>query len=72
MVPVFTFAYESHGEFNENTHALYTKRAMTSAKEVAIKNSTLNDHDIFWCQFWCHPWCQKEKGQRLNTSDLRF
>lgn len=26
----------------------------------------------FWCQFWCHSWCQKEKGQRLNTSDLCF
>lgn len=32
MVPVFTFAYESHGEFNENTHALYTKQAMASVK----------------------------------------
>ena len=47
MVPVSTFAHESHGEFNENTHALYTERAMTSAKEVAIKKYTLNDHDLF-------------------------
>ena len=32
MVPVSTFARGSHGEFNENTHAFYTKHAMASAK----------------------------------------
>ena len=32
------------------------------------KNDALYDYD----SFWNHPWCQKEKGQRLNTSDLRF
>lgn len=46
MVPVFTFAHESHGEFNENTHAFYTKHAMTSAKKVVIKNYALDDHDL--------------------------
>ena len=34
MVPVSTFARGSHGEFNENTHAFYTKHAMASAKRV--------------------------------------
>lgn len=47
MVPVFTFAYESHGEFNENTHAFYAKCAMTSAKKGAIKNDALDDYDLF-------------------------
>ena len=46
MVPVSTFAHESHGEFNENTHAFYTKRAMTSAKKVVIKNYALDDYDL--------------------------
>lgn len=34
------------------------------------KNLALDDCDLIWCQFWCHPLCQKEKGQKLNTSDL--
>lgn len=37
MVPVSTFALGSQGEFNENTHALYTKRAMASAKRYDKK-----------------------------------
>ena len=41
MVPVFTFAHESHGEFNENTHAFYTKHAMTSAKKGCDKKLCL-------------------------------
>lgn len=36
------------------------------------KNADFSIQIIFWCQIWCHPWCQKEKGQRLNTSDQRF
>lgn len=32
------------------------------------KNDALYDYD----SFWNHPWCQKEKSQRLNTSDLYF
>lgn len=28
MVPVSTFALESDGEFNENTHAFYIKHAI--------------------------------------------
>ena len=46
MVPVSTFAHESHGEFNENTHAFYAKHAMTSAKKVVIKNYALDDYDL--------------------------
>lgn len=71
MVPVSTFALETDGEFNENTHAFYTKHVIASAKR-AQKNDALDDYDSILCQFWCHPWCQKEKGQRLNTSDLSF
>jgi hypothetical protein len=72
VVPVSTFARGSHGEFNENTHALYAKHEMASAKGCG-KEMTLYTTAIYcWCQFWCHPWCQKEKGQGLNTSDLRF
>ena len=37
VVPVSTFAGGSHGEFNENTHAFYTKHAMASAKRVRKK-----------------------------------
>lgn len=44
MVPVSTFAHESHGEFNENTHAFYAKHAMASEKG-AINNDTLYDCD---------------------------
>lgn len=33
-------------------------------------NKNLALDDCVW--FWCQIWCQKEKGQRLNTSDLRF
>ena len=47
MVPVSTFAHESHGEFNENTHAFYTKHAMTSVKKVVINNYALDDYDLF-------------------------
>ena len=46
MVPVSTFAHESHGEFNENTHVFYAKHAMTSAKKVVLKNYALDDYDL--------------------------
>lgn len=72
MVPVSTFALESDGEFNENTHAFYIKHAIASAKRARYKMTPYTTTIRFWCQFWCHPWCQKEKGQRLNTSDLYF
>lgn len=72
MVLVSTFARGSHGEFNENTQAFYTKHAMASAKRARKKMTPYTTTIRFWCQFWYHPWGQKEKGQRLNTSDLRF
>ena len=37
VVPVSTIARGSHGEFNENTHAFYAKRAMTSVKRCDKK-----------------------------------
>ena len=46
MVPVSTFALESDGEFNEKTHAFYTKHAIASAKRVR-KNDALDDYDLF-------------------------
>ena len=45
MVPVSTFALGSQGEFNENTHAFYAKRAMASVKRVR-KNDALDDYDL--------------------------
>ena len=45
MVPVSTFARGSHGEFNENTHAFYTKHAMASVKKLR-KNDALDDYDL--------------------------
>ena len=45
MVPVFTIAYESHGEFNGNTQVLYAKRSMTSVKKLR-KNDALDDYDL--------------------------
>lgn len=44
MVPVFTIALESHGEFNENTDVFYTKHAMAS-KKGAIKKGALYDFE---------------------------
>ncbi len=71
MVPVFTFAHESHGEFNENTHVFYAKRSMTSAKKLR-KNDALDDYDLILMSVLVSPLVSKEKGQRLNTSDLYF
>lgn len=72
MVPVFTIAYESHGEFNENTHALYTKQAMASVKRVRKKRRLRRLRFDFDVSFGVTLGVKKEKGQRLNTSDLRF
>ena len=35
--PYLHIVLGSQGEFNENTHAFYTKRAMASAKRMRIK-----------------------------------
>lgn len=71
MVLVSTFARGSHGEFNENTHAFYTKHAMASAKR-ARKNDALYDYDSILVSVLVSLLVSKEKGQRLNTSDLCF
>ena len=68
MVPVSTFARGSHGEFNENTHAFYTKHAMASAKRVRKKMTTYTTT----IRFGITLGVKKEKGQRFNTSDLCF
>lgn len=61
MVPVSTFAHESHGEFNENTHTFFAKRAMTSAKKVVIKNYALDDYDLFFVSTLVSPLVSKRK-----------
>ena len=63
MVPVFTFAHESHGEFNENTHMLYAKRSMTSAKKLR-KNDALDDYDSILGSVLVSPWVSKRKKAR--------
>lgn len=68
MVPVSTFARGSHGEFNENTHAFYTKHAMASAKRVRKKMTPYTTT----IRFGITLGVKKEKGQRFNTSDLYF
>lgn len=68
MVPVSTFARGSHGEFNENTHAFYTKHAMASAKRVRKKMTPYTTT----IRFGITLGVKKEKGQRFNTSDLCF
>lgn len=68
MVPVSTFARGSHGEFNENTHAFYTKHAMASAKRVRKKMTPYTTT----IRFGVTLGVKKEKGQRFNTSDLCF
>ena len=60
MVPVSTFALESDGEFNENTHAFYTKHAITSAKR-ARKNDALDDYDLFLASVLVSPLVSKRK-----------
>ena len=72
MVPVFTFAHESHGEFNENTHAFYAKHAMASAKGCGKEMTLYTTTIYFWCQFWCHPCCQKEKARSLTPLTCAF
>lgn len=66
MVPVSTFARGSYGEFNENTHAFYTKHAMASAKRVRKKMTPYTTT----IRFGVTLGVKKEKGQRFNTSDL--
>ena len=61
MVPVSTFARGSHGKFNENTRAFYTKCAMTSAKKVAIKNYALDDFDSILVSVLVSPLVLKRK-----------
>lgn len=68
MVPVSTFARGSHGGFNENTHAFYTKHAMASAKRVRKKMTPYTTT----IRFGITLGVKKEKGQRFNTSDLCF
>lgn len=68
MVPVSTFARGSHGGFNENTHAFYTKYAMASAKRVRKKMTPYTTT----IRFGITLGVKKEKGQRFNTSDLCF
>lgn len=68
MVPVSTFARGLHGEFNENTHAFYTKHAMASAKRVRKKMTPYTTT----IRFGITLGVKKEKGQRFNTSDLCF
>mgnify|MGYP007076801944 FL=1 len=68
MVPVSTFARGSHGGFNENTHAFYTKHAMASAKRVRKKMTPYTTA----IRFGITLGVKKEKGQRFNTSDLCF
>lgn len=68
MVPVSTFARGSHGEFNENTHAFYTKHVMALAKRVRKKMTPYTTT----IRFGVTLGVKKEKGQRFNTSDLCF
>lgn len=60
MVPVFTFAHESHGEFNENTHMFYAKRSMTSVKKLR-KNDALDDYDSILVSVLVSPLVSKRK-----------
>ena len=60
MVPVSTFARGSHGEFNECTHALYTKHAMASVNR-ARKNDALDDYDLFLVSVLVSPLVSKRK-----------
>lgn len=63
MVPVFTFAHESHGEFNENTHMFYAKCSMTSAKKLR-KNDALDDYDSILVSVLVSPLVSKRKKAR--------
>lgn len=72
MVPVSTFARGSHGEFNENTHVFYKQTCNGVSKKGEIKNDALYDYDSILVSVLVSALVSKEKGQRLNTSDLRF
>ena len=58
MVPVYTIAYESHGEFNENTQVFYAKRSMTSVKKLR-KNDALDDYDLILVSVLVSPLVSK-------------
>lgn len=64
MVPVSTFALESDGEFNENTHAFYTKHAIASAKGRE-KNDALDDYDLFLVPVLVSPLVSKRKRSEV-------
>lgn len=58
MVPISTFVLGSHGEFNENAHAFYAKRAMTSAKSCE-KNDAADDYDLILVSLLVSPLLSK-------------
>ena len=60
MVPVSTFALETDGEFNECTHAFYTKHVIASAKR-AQKNDALDDYDSIFVSVLVSPLVSKRK-----------
>ena len=39
VVPISTFVRESHGKFNERSHELYAKRAMTPVQEKSARTA---------------------------------
>ena len=63
MVPVFTFAHESHGEFNENTHMFYAKRSMTSTKKLR-KNDAIGDYDSILMSVLVSPLVSKRRYEK--------
>lgn len=52
------------GNSQINYACVLYKTSNDVSKKGAIKNDALDDYDLLWCQ--------KEKGQRLNISDLFF
>ena len=46
VVLISTFVRESHGKFNERSHELYAKRAMTSVQEKSARTAFKNIDSI--------------------------
>ena len=80
LVSVSTILFAIHKAQQGKYQIRDLKMNKKTAKEPQVGYAVLEKIDLFLVSVlvsplasnWCQPWCQKEKGQRLNTSDLSF
>ena len=72
MVPISTFVLGSQGEFNENTHAFYTKRAMASKIGCDKKWRHRRLRFVFGVSFGVTLGVKKKKARGLTPLTCAF